>query len=338
MTAAAAARETATATAEALLRVEDLRVRFRTEAGMLPAVDGVGFAVGRGETLGLVGESGSGKTVTSLALLRLLESPPAEIGAGRVMLEGRDLFALSEREMADVRGRDASMIFQEPMTSLNPVLSVGYQIAEPLVRHRGLSKAAARDRAIQLLEQVGIPNPARAAGDYPHRLSGGMRQRVMIALAIACNPKLLIADEPTTALDVTIQAQILALLVELQAALGMSMLLITHDLAVIAETAHRVAVMYAGRIVEIAPVAAIFGRPRHPYTQGLLRSIPRIERERAGQLHEIPGTVPPLTALPPGCAFVDRCPRALERCRTDRPDLAAMGVDHLASCWNPANG
>ncbi|MCC7275867.1 MAG: ABC transporter ATP-binding protein [Alphaproteobacteria bacterium] len=325
------------AAGEPLLRVEDLQVRFRTAAGILPAVDGVGFELRSGETLGLVGESGSGKTVTSLALLRLLESPPAEIRAGRVLLEGRDLFTLGEREMADVRGRDASMIFQEPMTSLNPVLSVGYQIAEPLVRHLGMSQAAARARTVELLEQVGIPNPARAAADYPHRLSGGMRQRVMIALAIACKPKVLVADEPTTALDVTIQAQILALLVDLQQALGMSMLLITHDLAVIAETAHRVAVMYAGRIVEIAPVEAIFGAPRHPYTKGLLRSIPRIERTRESMLPEIPGTVPSLAALPPGCAFVDRCPRALERCRTDRPELAAMGHGHRASCWNPAD-
>ncbi|MCC7048849.1 MAG: ABC transporter ATP-binding protein [Alphaproteobacteria bacterium] len=321
-----------------LLQVEDLKVQFRLPTGILPAVDGIGFTLDRRETLGVVGESGSGKTVSSLALLRLLETPPAEISAGHVLFEGRDLLRLSEAEISDVRGRSIAMIFQEPMTSLNPVMTVGYQIDEALMRHYGIPRREARARTLELLTLVGIPSPERNIDGYPHQLSGGMRQRVMIALALSCEPKILVADEPTTALDVTIQAQILDLMVGLQEKFDTSILLITHDLAVIAETAHRVAVMYAGRIVEAAPVATIFGAPRHPYTQGLLRSIPRIHRQRLDMLAEIPGGVPDLTRLPPGCAFAPRCPRADAHCRQERPMPAAAAPDPVVSCWKAHDG
>ncbi|MCC6469492.1 MAG: ABC transporter ATP-binding protein [Alphaproteobacteria bacterium] len=321
-----------------LLQVEDLKVQFRLPTGILPAVDGIGFTLDRRETLGVVGESGSGKTVSSLALLRLLETPPAEISAGSVLFEGRDLLGLSETEISDVRGRSIAMIFQEPMTSLNPVMTVGYQIDEALMRHYGIPRREARARTLELLTLVGIPSPERNIDGYPHQLSGGMRQRVMIALALSCEPKILVADEPTTALDVTIQAQILDLMVGLQEKFDTSILLITHDLAVIAETAHRVAVMYAGRIVEAAPVATIFGAPRHPYTQGLLRSIPRIHRQRLDVLAEIPGGVPDLTRLPPGCAFAPRCPRADAHCRQERPMPVAVAPDHVVSCWKANDG
>ena len=324
--------------APAVLAARNLRVGFRIPGGVMQAVDGVSFELRRGETLGLVGESGSGKTLTSLALLRLLESPPAELSADGIDFEGRDLLGLSEGAMADLRGAGLSMIFQEPMTSLNPLMTIGRQIDEPLVRHLGLSKRVARERTLDLLRRVGIAGPEMAVRQYPHQLSGGMRQRVMIAIALACRPSVLIADEPTTALDVTVQAQILALLRALQEEMGTAILLITHDLAVIAETAHRVAVMYAGRIVETGPVAALFEAPLHPYTEGLLRSIPRITRERGGDLPEIPGVVPAPGALPAGCAFAARCGFAVAECQQQRPVLEPMGGGREVACWRPRHG
>ena len=324
-----------TADAAPVLRVEDLRVSFRIPGGHMRAVDGISFTLRHGETLGLVGESGSGKTLTSLALMRLLDSPPAEISARSVTFEGRDLMSLAERDMADLRGARLSMIFQEPMTSLNPLMTVGRQIDEPLVRHLGLSRNEARARTLELLARVGIPRPDQAARVYPHQLSGGMRQRVMIAIALACRPSVLIADEPTTALDVTIQAQILGLLEALRDELGTAILLITHDLAVIAETAHRVAVMYAGRLVETGPVADVFVRPLHPYTEGLLRSIPRVQRVPEHELPEITGVVPPPGDLPAGCAFAPRCGFADPCCKTDRPVLVDHGGDRSVACWKP---
>jgi oligopeptide/dipeptide ABC transporter ATP-binding protein len=321
-----------------ILRVERLEVGFRIPGGTMRAVDGISFALRQGETLGLVGESGSGKTMTSLALMRLLDSPPAQVAAQAVAFEGSDLMRLSERQMADLRGSRLSMIFQEPMTSLNPLLTVGRQIDEPLIRHLGLGPRAARARTVELLARVGIPRPAQMAEIYPHQLSGGMRQRAMIAIALACRPAVLIADEPTTALDVTIQAQILALLEELRDELGTAILLITHDLAVIAETAHRVAVMYAGRLVETGAVADVFARPLHPYTEGLLRSIPRVQRVPEPELPEIPGTVPPPGQLPAGCAFAPRCPHADAHCHASPPTLAPHGEAREVACWKPRHG
>ncbi len=324
--------------APAVLEARNLRVGFRIPGGTMRAVDGVSFALRQGETLGLVGESGSGKTMTSLALLRLLESPPAELAAEAILFEGRDLLRLSEGAMADLRGARLSMIFQEPMTSLNPLMAIGRQIDEPLVTHLGLSARAARARTLDLLARVGIARPEQAVRAYPHQLSGGMRQRVMIAIALACRPAVLIADEPTTALDVTVQAQILALLRTLQEEMGTAILLITHDLAVIAETAHRVAVMYAGRIVETGPVAALFARPLHPYTEGLLRSIPRISRVREATLPEIPGVVPAPGQLPAGCAFAARCGFADDACHATRPVLTPSGEGREVACWKPRHG
>ena len=321
-----------------VLDVQDLRVHFRVPDGVLPAVDGVSFSIGRGETLGVVGESGSGKTVSALSMLRLVETPPAEIKSGSVMFGSRDVLKLSNAELSDLRGREIAMIFQEPMTSLNPVKRVGVQVSEPLVRHLRLSAREARKRSQELFELVGIPAAAQTIDRYPHELSGGMRQRVMIAMAIACEPKLLVADEPTTALDVTIQAQILELLVGLQDKFGTAILLITHDLAVIAETAHRVAVMYAGRIVELAPVKDIFEAPLHPYTQGLLRSIPQIVRDRPDRLTEIPGTVPNLARLGPGCAFAGRCSKVVDKCRATAPALTEQGAGHSVACWRATDG
>jgi oligopeptide/dipeptide ABC transporter ATP-binding protein len=317
-----------------LLEVKNLRTYFHVKEGVAKAVDGVSFKLSEGETLGLVGESGCGKTVTSLSILKLLDVPPAEYRAGEIFFEGRDLLKAGEKEMRRVRGKTISMIFQEPMTSLNPVMSIGYQIEEVLLTHQKMRSASARDRAMELLTMVGIPSPCRRLEDFPHKLSGGMRQRVMIAMALACKPKVLIADEPTTALDVTIQAQILDLMNQLQTDLGASILLITHDLGVIAETADRVAVMYAGRIVEEAGVKTIFKNPAHPYTQGLLKSIPRIDEEqRPRRLSEIPGRVPNLCFLPRGCAFFDRCPVGIEQCRAERPQLTPIADGHLVSCW-----
>jgi peptide/nickel transport system ATP-binding protein len=318
-----------------LLEVEDLRTHFFTRDGVVRAVDGVSFAIQPGETLALVGESGCGKSVTSLSIMRLIASPPGRVVSGAVRFNGRDLLRLSEPEMRKVRGNEISMIFQEPMTSLNPVLTIGRQIAETLVLHRGMGRTDARARAVELLRLVHISEPARRAREYPHQMSGGMRQRVMIAMALACDPKLLIADEPTTALDVTIQAQILDLMRELQAKTGTAILLITHDLGVVAEMAQRVVVMYAGRKVEEAPVSELFARPRHPYTRGLMNSMPRLgaghgARER---LQEIPGMVPSLREPIAGCAFAARCAYAVERCRAEVPAFEPKAPGHAVACW-----
>jgi oligopeptide/dipeptide ABC transporter ATP-binding protein len=305
---------------EPLLEVTDLAVQFRTHAGVVRAVDGVSYALRKGETLAVVGESGSGKSVTAMAILGLTATQGGSIERGTIRFAGQDLLTRSPAEMRAVRGKEIAMIFQEPMTSLNPVFSIGNQIAEVLSLHRGLDDEEARTETIALLDLVGIPDPSRRVDEYPHQLSGGMRQRVMIAMALSCNPKLLIADEPTTALDVTIQAQILELLTELQQRLGMAILLITHDLGVVASIAHRVAVMYAGRIVEDAPVRPLFARPRHPYTLGLLRSLPNVA-VRTQQLQPIEGTVPDALALPSGCRFHPRCGFRLPKCETQQPEL-----------------
>jgi len=299
-----------------LLEVKDLRTHFPTRAGLVRAVDGVSFHLDRGELLGLVGESGCGKSITALSIMRLI-SPPGKIVSGEIVFDGRNLLTLSYSQMREIRGDDIAMIFQDPMTSLNPVFTVGEQIAEALRLHRKLSRNAARDAAIEAMGEVAIPDPARRAYDYPHQLSGGMRQRVMIAMALACDPKLLIADEPTTALDVTIQAQILELLNELRKSRELAVLLITHDLGVVAEVADRVAVMYTGKIVEESPVEELFARPRHPYTEGLLRSVPKLTAEdvaKAERLETIEGVVPSPTNLPPGCHFAPRCPYRMQRC------------------------
>ena len=321
---------------EPLLEIRDLVTEFRTEHGPVRAVDGVWLAIPRRGTLGVVGESGCGKSVTALSIMRLVASPPGRIASGQILFGGKDLLALPAAEMRAIRGNRIAMIFQEPMTSLNPVFTVGDQVGEAVRLHQGKSRREARTTAIEMFELVGIPSPATRVDDYPHQLSGGMRQRVMIAMALACKPDLLIADEPTTALDVTIQAQILDLLRRLQADLGMSILLITHDLGVVAETCDEVAVMYAGRIVERAPTPALFAAPRHPYTAGLLRSLPDAvaggsPRGRAprGRLQEIPGMVPALHARPVGCKFAERCPRVASRCRAEEPALVPLGASHV---------
>ena len=318
-----------------LLEVQDLQTFFHAEGNVARAVDGVSFAVGAGETLAIVGESGSGKSVTSLSILRLVPIPPGEIAGGRVLFRGRDLLALPEPEMRHIRGNEIGMIFQEPMSSLNPLLTVGEQIAEVVRLHQGLGRTAARQRAIEMLGRVNIPDPERRAREYPHRLSGGMRQRVMIAMALACRPALLIADEPTTALDVTIQAQILHLIRALQIEMSMSVLFITHNLGVVAQVADRVAVMYAGRIVEQGDVRTVFAAPLHPYTRALLRSIPRVEavgRDPSHRLLSIPGQVPSPVALPPGCSYAPRCPLADDVCRTAMPPLAEVIAEHDVRC------
>ncbi len=318
----------------ALLEVENLQTHFRTPDGVNRAVDGVSFHVEEGETLAIVGESGCGKSVTAMSILRLIPEPPGKV-AGTIRLEGRDLMTLDDRAMRAIRGNDISMIFQEPMTSLNPVLSIGWQLGETLRLHQGLDREAARARAMDMLNLVGISEPERRLCEYPHQMSGGMRQRVMIAMALACNPKLLIADEPTTALDVTIQAQILDLMAELKHRIGAAIVLITHDLGVVAEVAERVMVMYAGRKVEEAPVAALFRAPRHPYTQGLLGAVPKLGSSLTGtetRLAEIPGTVPSLKRRIVGCVFAGRCPRATELCRQVAPALELKAPSHLAAC------
>ena len=319
-----------------LLEVDGLKTYFYTRDGVIRAVDGVSFSVDPGETLAIVGESGCGKSVTSLSIMRLIAAPPGRIVSGRLLFEGRDLLGLSEAEMRKVRGNEISMIFQEPMTSLNPVLTIGRQIGEALVLHRGMNSGQALVRAGELLSLVNIPDAARRVDQYPHQLSGGMRQRVMIAMALACNPRLLIADEPTTALDVTIQAQILDLMRELKQKTGAAIVLITHDLGVVAEMAQRVVVMYAGRKVEEAAVDALFARPRHPYTQGLLNSIPKLDAAgTAGRkrLAEIPGMVPSLKEAIDGCIFAPRCGYATERCRREYPPLEQKAPGHFAACW-----
>jgi peptide/nickel transport system ATP-binding protein len=335
---ARAAAPAGAAAARPILQVENLRTWFRTDAGLARAVDGVSFHVNPGETLGIVGESGSGKSVTSLSVMRLIPQPPGEIQPGSRILfrneagEMEDLAAAPERRMREIRGNDIAMIFQEPMTSLNPVFRVGEQIVESLRLHQGLNKREARDRAIEMLQLVGIPIPHQRVDEYPHQLSGGMRQRVMIAMALACNPKLLIADEPTTALDVTIQAQILELLNRLQEELGMSIILITHDLGVVAETCDRVIVMYAGQVFEEGPVDDVFHDPQNPYTEGLLRSMPKLG-EDIERLAVIPGVVPSPTNWPAGCRFRDRCPYGWEKTEREEPPLFDIGPGRRNKCW-----
>jgi oligopeptide/dipeptide ABC transporter ATP-binding protein len=318
-----------------LLEIENLSVHFHIPEGVARAVDGVSFDLAPGETIGLVGESGCGKSVTSLSILSLIPSPPGKIESGKIRFNGQNLLDLDSESLRNIRGRHISMIFQEPMTSLNPVLPIGRQVAEPLMVHQGLNRAAAFKKAADWLDHVKIPAAAKRLNDYPHQLSGGMRQRVMIAMAMVCGPKLLIADEPTTALDVTIQAQILSLMTRLKEELDMSLLLITHDLGVVAQMASRVMVMYAGQIVEEAGVADVFDHPFHPYTRGLLKSAPRSARsgERIRRLNEIQGTVPPLTRLIVGCKFADRCPHNFELCREKQPTLFQITEGHRASCW-----
>jgi oligopeptide/dipeptide ABC transporter ATP-binding protein len=315
-----------------LLEVRDLQTHFSTEAGVYRAVDGVSFSVGANQTLGIVGESGCGKSVTSLSIMGLVPEPPGIRAGGEVLYRGRDLMRLSRREMEELRGAKLSMIFQEPMTSLNPVYRVGEQIAEGLIRHKGLSKREARERAVEMLKLVRIPSPETRVDSFPHEMSGGMRQRVMIAMALACEPDLLIADEPTTALDVTIQAQILDLMRDLRGRLGAAIILITHDLGVIAEMADQVAVMYAGKIVEQADVTTLFADAQHPYTLGLMASIPRLDADRK-RLSTIEGMVPAPNAMPKGCRFAPRCPLADQRCLAEMPPLRALKHGHLAACW-----
>ena len=325
-----------------ILQVAGLRTFFFTRAGIVRAVDDVSFSLKRGETLAVVGESGCGKSMTALSIMRLVPDPPGRIVGGSVLLEGRDLLQLGEDAMRNVRGNEISMIFQEPMTSLNPVLTIGDQIGEAIRLHQDMPESAVAGKAVEMLRLVRIPEPAQRAGEYPHQLSGGMRQRVMIAMALACNPKVLIADEPTTALDVTIQAQILELILELQRKLDTALILITHDLGIVAETAQRVIVMYAGRKVEEADVEAIFALPLHPYTRGLLESIPRLPsmRGKAAQagarLTEIPGMVPALADLPAGCLFAARCELADQRCRAEYPPYEEKRKGHWAACWHSA--
>ncbi len=329
----------AAAPGEPLLCVENLRTYFELRHGTVKAVDGVSFTVQPRETLAIVGESGCGKSITALSLMRLVPDPPGRIVGGSVTLEGRDLLALDEETMRGVRGKDVAMIFQEPMTSLNPVMTIGAQVAEAVLLHEKVSRREAWDKAIEMLRITRIPAPEQRAKEYPHQLSGGMRQRAMIAMALACHPKVLIADEPTTALDVTIQAQILDLIVDLQHKLGTAVILITHDLGVVAETAQRVIVMYAGRKVEEATVEELFARPQHPYTHGLMASIPRLPLMRGDlenepeRLQEIPGMVPALSNLPRGCVFAPRCTHAEDRCRADYPDYEQKRPGHWAACW-----
>ncbi|HYX05068.1 MAG TPA: ABC transporter ATP-binding protein [Reyranella sp.] len=321
-----------------MLQIEDLRTHFFTAVGTVRAVDGVSYSLKPGETLGVVGESGCGKSVTALSILRLVANPPGRIVGGTIRLDGKNLLELSEAEMEKIRGNDISMIFQEPMTSLNPLFTVGWQISEAIALHQGLSKRDAWASAIDMLRRVQIPEPEKRAHAYPHQLSGGMRQRVMIAMALSCNPKVLIADEPTTALDVTIQAQILELMRELQETFGTAIILITHDMGVVAENADRVVVMYAGRKVEEAPAAELFDAPGHPYTKGLLGSIPQLDAaahaNRRTRLNEIKGMVPSLFNLPPGCSFAGRCPLASDQCRAQAPDLEEWRPGHWVACWH----
>ena len=320
-------------TAAPLLQVRDLRTYFHTEAGIARAVDGVSFDIFPGEVVGLVGESGSGKSVTALSVLRLIPDPPGKIVGGSIVFKGRDLLKLSWEEVREIRGKEISMIFQEPMTSLNPVFTIGMQIEEAVLSHEKVSKQEARRRSIEMLELVGIPDPGARLNDHPHQFSGGQRQRVMIAMALACNPSLLIADEPTTALDVTIQAQILELMLRLkEQRKDAAILLITHNLAVVAETCHRVMVMYGGKVQEIAPVKELFRNPLHPYTRGLLASLPAIEGEKLRRLPAIPGNVPSILDLPAGCKFETRCPDRFEKCVLVEPDLIEHSPGHWARC------
>lgn len=319
----------------AILRIKNLKTQFHTSEGVVQAVDGIDLTVRQRTVLGLVGESGSGKTVTALSVMRLIPQPPGKIISGEVLFDGVDLLTLKESEMQKVRGKRIAMVFQEPMTSLNPVFTIGNQISEMPRLHLKMSRRDAIHRTVELLELVGIPSANRRVNEYPHQLSGGMRQRVMIAMAISCNPEIVMADEPTTALDVTIQAQILVLLEELRQRLGMAMVLISHDLGVIAETAHEVAIMYAGRIVEQAGTEELFANPLHPYTQGLLTSLPRFDKAgtRPKRLTAIPGTVPKLFELAPGCKFTPRCGVAIARCSQEEPPLKEIRPGHWVRCW-----
>jgi oligopeptide/dipeptide ABC transporter ATP-binding protein len=316
-----------------LLEVKNLETQFMTSAGVVRAVDGVSYDVDEGETVALVGESGCGKSVSALSIMRLVAEPAGRIVGGEIVFKGRDLLKLSEEEMRDVRGRDIAMVFQEPMTSLNPVLTIGRQLTEGLEIHLGMEPVAAKARAVELLGLVGIPDPARRLTQYPHQFSGGMRQRMMVAMALACNPALILADEPTTALDVTIQAQILELLQDLSRRLGVAMVIITHNLGVVARYADRVNVMYAGRVIERGTAAEIYANPRHPYTLGLLRSVPRLDEPIRAKLDPIEGQPPDLSRLPPGCAFAPRCAYRVDRC-AEAPPLSAIGAPgHMSACW-----
>lgn len=316
-----------------VLQVSDLRIVFRTRGTTIHAVNGVSFELNPGELLGVVGESGSGKSVTMMSLMKLLPTPPAEIVSGRVRLGDRDLLSLNPSEMRNVRGGEVGFIFQDPMTSLNPVFTVGYQLMEPLRKHFGLSRSEARKRAIELLSRVGIPSPQDRIDDYPHQFSGGMRQRVMIAIALACDPKVLIADEPTTALDVTIQAQILDLMQKLRQEIGMSIIWITHDLGVVAGIADRVMVMYGGLVVECAAVNDLYANPSHPYTRALLETLPRANMSGQERLKSVGGQPPHLTVFPTSCPFAPRCPHAFDRCLSERPPLMPVSQGHDAACW-----
>ena len=318
---------------EVLLDVRGLRTQFHTKAGVVRAVDGVSWSVRKGETVALVGESGCGKSVSALSVMRLVSAPAGRIVEGEILFKGRDLLALPEEEMRKVRGREIGMIFQEPMTSLNPVLTVGRQLTEPLEIHLGMTKAQAHARAIELLSLVGITDGPRRLRQFPHQFSGGMRQRIMIAMALACDPALILADEPTTALDVTIQAQILELMKSLSRRLDVAILMITHNLGVVARYADRVNVMYAGKIVERASARELYANPRHPYTLGLLRSVPRLDEPRRAKLRPIPGQPPDLSRLPAGCSFAPRCAYVVDRCRAEVPPLAELSADHLSACF-----
>ncbi|MHB0869834.1 MAG: ABC transporter ATP-binding protein [Chloroflexota bacterium] len=321
-----------------LLEVEELRTNFYTQDGVVKAVNGVSYTLDEGETLGLVGESGCGKSVSALSIMRLIPQPPGRIVGGKVVFVGRDLLKISEDEMRRVRGKEIAMIFQDPMTSLNPVLTISRQLTEALELHLGMDGGTAKKRAIELLDMVGIPSAKSRVDDYPHQFSGGMRQRVMIAMAVSCNPKLLIADEPTTALDVTIQAQILDLIRELRKEFGTAVIMITHDLGVVAGMTDKINVMYAGYIVESAPTDELFANPRHPYTLGLLRSIPRIDEERRERLIPIEGLPPDLIDAPAGCPFAPRCSFVVDRCRTENPKLEPVARGHQIACWVDVRG
>ncbi len=318
---------------EVLLDVRGLRTHFHTSAGVIRAVDGVSWDVRKGETVALVGESGCGKSVSALSVMRLVSAPAGRIVDGEILFKGRNLLALSEEEMRRVRGREIGMIFQEPMTSLNPVLTIGRQLTETVETHLAMTSAQAQARAVELLSLVGIPEGARRLRQFPHQFSGGMRQRIMIAMALACDPALVLADEPTTALDVTIQAQILELMKSLSRRLGAAIMMITHNLGVVARYADRVNVMYAGKIVERATAREIYANPRHPYTLGLLRSVPRLDEPRRAKLQPIPGQPPDLSRLPAGCSFAPRCAYAIDRCRVEEPGLDPVAADHLSACW-----
>jgi oligopeptide/dipeptide ABC transporter ATP-binding protein len=318
---------------EVLLDVRNLRTHFYTSSGVVRAVDGVSWDVRKGETVALVGESGCGKSVSALSVMRLVSAPAGRIVGGEIIFKGRNLLALSEEEMRRVRGREIGMIFQEPMTSLNPVLTIGRQLTETVETHLGMTSAQAQARAVELLSLVGIPDGARRLRQFPHQFSGGMRQRIMIAMALACDPALVLADEPTTALDVTIQAQILELMKSLSRRLGVAIMMITHNLGVVARYADRVNVMYAGKIVERATARETYANPRHPYTLGLLRSVPRLDEPRRAKLQPIPGQPPDLSRLPAGCSFAPRCAYAIDRCRQEEPALEPVTAEHLSACW-----